>query len=89
MQGANMKQLYISQRINDCIDNEWADLLTQIDNITQNVIETPSAGNQIKAALILWADSVDVRTSKLPPEDVELLAHNPSMGLSGNFGAED
>ena len=89
MQGANMKQLYISQRINDCINNEWSDLLTQLDNITQSVMETPSAGNQIKAALILWADSVDVRNSKLPPEDVELFAHNPSMGLSGNFGAED
>jgi len=88
MREANMKQLQITQRILECEEHGWYDLLSNIDSITQNIIECPSATFQIKAALILWCDSVDMRINALPPYEDEIILHNPSMNISQSFGTE-
>ena len=88
MREAYMKQLQITQRILECEEHAWYDLLSNIDSITQNIIECPSATFQIKAALILWCDSVDMRLSALPPYEDEIILHNPSMNHKETFGAE-
>jgi len=92
-----MKQLQITQRILECEENGWLDLLSQIDNITQNIIECPSAAFQIKAALILWSDLVDMRSNDLPLDltmageckfENSVMLHNPSMSHKEKFGTE-
>ena len=83
-----MKQLQITQRILDCEEHGWYDLLTKVDGITQSILECPSATFQIKAALILWCDSVDMRSSALPPDEESVILHNPSMNHKETFGAE-
>lgn len=83
-----MKQLQITQRILECEEHGWYDLLSNIDSITQNIIECPSATFQIKAALILWCDSVDMRLSALPPYEEIVMLHNPAMNISQSFGTE-
>ena len=81
-----MTQLLLTQRILDREENGWNDLLVKIDNITQNVIDAPSAGFQIKAALILWCDSVDIRLNSLPPDELVIMQSNPQMATDELFG---
>ena len=88
MREAYMKQLQITQRILECEENGWLDLLSKIDSITQNIIECPSATFQIKAALILWCDSVDMRSNALPPNEDSVMLQHPSMNHKETFGAE-
>ena len=83
-----MKQLQITQRILECEENGWFDLLSKIDSITQNIIECPSATFQIKAALILWCDSVDMRSNALPPNEDSIMLQHPSMNINQTFGTE-
>ena len=83
-----MKQLQLTQRILDCEEHGWYDLQMQIDNITQNIMVCPSASSQIKASLILWCDSVDMRLNALPPDELTIGLHNPSMNHKETFGAE-
>jgi hypothetical protein len=87
MREAIVTQLLLTQRILDCEENGWNDLLVKIDNITQNVIDAPSAGFQIKAALILWCDSVDIRLNSLPPDELVIMQSNPQMATDELFGA--
>lgn len=84
-----MKHLQITQRILDCEENGWNDLLVKIDNITQSIIDSPSAVFQIKTALIYWCDAVDIRLNALPPDEEEVILHNPSMNHEQTFGTED
>jgi len=83
-----MKHLQITQRILDCEENGWNDLLVKIDNITQSIIDSPSAVFQIKIALIYWCDAVDIRLNALPPDEEEVILHNPSMNHEQTFGTE-
>lgn len=83
-----MKQLQITQRILDCEENGWFDLLSKVDEITQSLIDNPSAGQPIKAALMFWCDSVDMRSSSLPPDEDSVMLHNPAMNHQETFGTE-
>ena len=83
-----MKQLQITQRILECEEHGWYDLLVKVDNITQNIMENPAATFQIKAALILWCDSVDLRSSSLPPDEDSVMQQHPSMNHKETFGTE-
>jgi|SaaInlV_125m_DNA_1040241.scaffolds.fasta_scaffold278108_2 hypothetical protein len=83
-----MKKLQISTRIGECEEHGWSDLLCKVDEITQSLIDNPSAGSKIKTALCLWCDSVDLRLSVLPPDEEIIKAHNPSMLIPEAFGTE-
>jgi hypothetical protein len=43
---------------------------------------------QIKTALIYWCDAVDIRLNALPPDEEEVILHNPSMNHEQTFGTE-
>jgi len=92
-----MNQLQITQRILECEENGWLDLLSKIDNITQNIMECPSAAFQIKAEMILWSDLVDMRSNNLQLDltmageckfESSVMLHNPSMSHKEKFGTE-
>ena len=83
-----MRQLQLISRIHECEEHGWSDLLNKVDQVTQSLIDTPCAGTQIKSALMLWSNEVDVRSSKLPPSEDELAIKNPAMHHR-QFGAED
>jgi len=83
-----MRQLQISARIIECEENGWTDLLSKIDEITQSLIDNPSAGQPIKTALMFWCDAVDCKSRGLPPDESEIMLHNPIMNIKNNFGAE-
>jgi hypothetical protein len=80
--------LQISMRVTDCEENGWTDLLSKLDEITQSLIDNPSAGHQIKTALLYWKDAVDCRLNGLPPEEDEVLMRNPLMTIRESFGTE-
>jgi hypothetical protein len=83
-----MKRLELSMRVLECEENNWHDLLCKLDEITQSLIDNPSAGHQIKTALIYWRDAVDVRHNGLPPEEDEIIIRNPAMSIRQTFGTE-
>jgi len=83
-----MRQLQISARIIECEENGWTDLLSKVDEITQSLIDNPSAGQPIKTALMFWCDSVDCRFSSLPPDEDAVMLHNPAMSINKTFGTE-
>jgi hypothetical protein len=83
-----MRQLQLISRIHECEEHGWSDLLNKVDQVTQSLIDTPCAGTQIKSALMLWSNEVDVRSSKLPPSEDELAIKNPAMNHR-QFGADD
>ena len=83
-----MRQLQLISRIHECEEHGWSDLLNKVDQVTQSLIDTPCAGTQIKSALMLWSNEVDVRSSKLPPSEDELAKKFPAMNHR-QFGAED
>lgn len=80
--------LDLSMRIIECEENGWADLISKLDEITQSLIDNPSAGHQIKTALIFWRDAVDCRVNGLPPEESEIIVRNPAMTIKQTFGAQ-
>ena len=74
-----MRQLQLMARINQCEENGWSDLLSKVEQVTESLIETPSAGRQIKSALMMWGNEVDQRCNSLPKSEDELAARNPFM----------
>jgi len=80
--------LNLSTHIIECEENGWHDLLSKLDEITQSLIDNPSAGNQIKVALVYWRDAVNCRLSGLPPEEDAIILHNPIMSVRKSFGTE-
>ena len=72
-----MLNLQLSTRVSECEENGWDDLLSKLDEITQSLIENPSAGHQIKTALLFWKDAVDCRAKGLPPEEHDIILRNP------------
>ena len=80
--------LQLSMRIIECEENGWTDLLSKFDEITQSLIDNPSAGHQIKTALIYWKDAVDCRHNGLPPVEDDILLKNPIMNVRQTFGTE-
>jgi hypothetical protein len=83
-----MTKLELSMRVLECEENNWHDLLSKLDEITQSLIDNPSAGHQIKTALLYWKDAVDVRHKGLPPEEDEIIIRNPVMSVRQTFGTE-
>lgn len=83
-----MISLGLSMRVAECEENGWFDLLSKLDEITQSLIDNPSAGHQIKTALIYWKDAVDSRHNNLPPEENEIIIKNPIMDVRQAFGAD-
>lgn len=83
-----MTNLELSMRVLECEENNWHDLLNKLDEITQSLIDNPSAGHQIKTALLYWKDAVDVRHKGLPPEEDEIIIRNPVMSVRQTFGTE-
>nr|BAR35124.1 hypothetical protein [uncultured Mediterranean phage uvMED] len=83
-----MKQLQLINRIHECEEHGWNDLLLKVDQVTQSLVDTPCAGTQIKTALMEWSHEVDVRSSRLPPSEAQVAMKNPVMQI-GQFGADD
>jgi len=80
--------LELTNKINTCTENGWNDLLSKLDEITQSLIENPSAGHQIKTALVFWKDAVDCRAKGLPPKEHDIILKNPKMNVREAFGAD-
>ncbi len=83
-----MIKLGLSERVLECEENGWNDLLCKLDEITQSLIDNPSAGHQIKTALLFWRDAVDCRAKGLPPEESDIILKNPKMNVREAFGAD-
>ena len=83
-----MMSLELTNKINTCKENDLTDLLSKLDEITQSLIENPSAGHQIKTALVFWKDAVDCRTKGLPPKEHDIIMKNPKMNVREAFGAD-
>ena len=83
-----MMSLELTNKINTCKENGWNDLLSKLDEITQSLIENPSAGHQIKTALVFWKDAVDCRAKGLPPSENDIIIKNPKMNARQVFGAD-
>jgi hypothetical protein len=75
-------KLELSMRVAECEENNWVDLLSKLDEITQSLIDTPTAGNQVKVALLYWADAVDCRVNNLPPTSDAIALRNPSFCIN-------
>lgn len=80
--------LHLINRVVECEENGWHDLLSKLDQIVQSLIDNPSAGHQIKTALTYWADAVDCRCNGLPPEEHEIIMRNPIMDVRQSFGQD-
>ena len=80
--------LELSMRLIECEENGWLDLISKLDEITQSLIDNPSAGHQIKTALVYWKDAVDCRVNGLPPDEDDIIIRNPIMSVKAAFGAD-
>lgn len=80
--------LNIQDKLTECHEHRWDDMLSKFDSIVQSLIDNPSCGHQIKTAIVYWSDAVDCRIAALPPEENNLMLHNPSMNMQTLFGAE-
>ena len=47
-----MLNLQLSLRVAECEENGWFDRLSKLEEITQSLIDNPSAGHQIKITLL-------------------------------------
>ena len=66
----NMVQnINISDRLTDCLTNDWLDLIDHLDGITVALIDVPEAGQTIRAALVDWCAEVDTRIETLTRAD--------------------
>jgi len=83
-----MHQLNIVSRIIECEENGWHDLLSKVDGITQSLIDNPSAAQPVITALRFWCDAVDCRVNGLPPDEQDVMLHNPIMNIRATFGTE-
>tara|TARA_B110000503_G_scaffold37880_1_gene62065 strand:+ start:10 stop:315 length:306 start_codon:yes stop_codon:yes gene_type:complete len=57
-----IQNINISDRLTDCLDNDWHDLVDHLDGITQALMDIPEAGQTMRTALIEWCAEVDTRT---------------------------
>ena len=60
-----IQNINISDRLTDCLDNDWLDLVDHLDGITRTLVDIPEAGQTMRAALIEWCAEVDTRTETL------------------------
>tara|TARA_R110002012_G_scaffold34271_1_gene99176 strand:- start:5713 stop:5964 length:252 start_codon:yes stop_codon:yes gene_type:complete len=80
--------LNINARIIECEENGWYDLLDKLEEIIQSLVDNPTAGRQIRTALLYWKDAVDCRSSSVPPDEQEIIIRNPIMNTRQEFGTE-
>tara|TARA_R110002167_G_scaffold93473_1_gene250447 strand:+ start:773 stop:1090 length:318 start_codon:yes stop_codon:yes gene_type:complete len=64
-----LQNINISDRLTDCIANDWLDLIEHLDGITIALMDVPEAGQTIRAALFDWCAEVDTRTETLARPD--------------------
>lgn len=57
-----IQNINISDRLTDCLDNDWLDLVDHLDGITHALMDIPEAGQTMRTALIEWCAEVDTRT---------------------------
>ena len=60
-----IQNINISDRLTDCLDNDWLDLVDHLDGITNALMDIPEAGSTMRTALIEWCAEVDTRTAEL------------------------
>jgi len=60
-----IQNINISDRLTDCLDNDWIDLVDHLDGITNALMDIPEAGSTMRTALIEWCAEVDTRTAEL------------------------
>ena len=60
-----IQNINISDRLTDCLDNDWLDLVDHLDGITHALMDIPGAGQTMRNALIEWCAEVDTRTETL------------------------
>jgi len=60
-----IQNINISDRLTDCLDNDWLDLVEHLDGITGALADIPEAGPTIRTALAEWCNAVDLRTDEL------------------------
>ena len=71
---SEVKMLDIRADYHACEDNDWMDLVDKYWNIVS------TCDNDIRTnALRKWQGEIHLRLSKLPPDEDEIKAHNPSM----------
>ena len=64
-----VQNINISDRLTDCLDNDWLDLVDHLDGITLALMDIPEAGQTMRTALIDWCAEVDTRTETLTRAD--------------------
>ena len=64
-----IQNINISDRLTDCVANDWLDLIEHLDGITLALMDVPEAGQTIRAALVDWCAEVDTRTETLARAD--------------------
>jgi hypothetical protein len=87
-----MFKVEIVERIMICAENDWMDLLSTVEEITQSLADNPAYSKAIVAELGFWADEVDMRYIRSKEcetlEEKEVLSHNPIMSVRESFGTE-
>ena len=95
-----LQNINISDRLTDCLDNDWFDLVDHLDGITQTLMDIPEAGQTMRTALIEWCAEVDTRTetaadggvqgAECDPEGAAPLQNTASFlkGCDDKFGCE-
>ena len=82
-----LQNINISDRLTDCLDNDWLDLVDHLDGITLALMDVPEAGQTMRAALIDWCAEVDTRTETLTRPDPNANANdNDSHSHGGVWG---
>ena len=82
-----IQNINISDRLTDCLDNDWLDLVDHLDGITLALMDVPEAGQTMRAALIDWCAEVDTRTETLTRPDPNANANdNDSHSHWGVWG---
>jgi|TARA_B110000879_G_scaffold35784_1_gene49416 hypothetical protein len=64
-----VQNINISDRLTDCIANDWMDLIEHLDGITLALMDVPEAGQTMRNAMIEWCAEVDTRTETLARAD--------------------
>jgi len=64
-----IQNINISDRLTDCLDNDWLDLVDHLDGITNALMDIPEAGSTMRTALIEWCAEVDTRTQTVAAVD--------------------
>ena len=97
-----IQNINISDRLTDCLDNDWLDLVDHLDGITHALMDIPGAGHTMRTALIEWCAEVDTRTQtaaaveggvqggECDPEASDPTQNTASflMGCDDKFGCE-